>query len=97
MTIWDDRILETIRKRGPTPVGDLDDKDNIRISRSSISRRAGKLSDEGLLVAIGNGVYDITDEGKAYLDGEYDAENHVYLNGNGEENGPAAGEEQGET
>lgn len=94
MTIWDDRILEHIRKEGGTSVGELAKKENVRISRSHVSRRCKKLGEEGLLRPLPNGVYVITDEGKAYLEGEYDAENHIYLkDGANGENGPATGEE----
>lgn len=79
MTIWDDRILELIRDNGPTPVGELSDHDSIRISHSSISRRCQKLAKNRLLNKIGNGVYAITEQGEAYLDEEYDAENDVFL------------------
>nr|WP_256392788.1 winged helix-turn-helix domain-containing protein [Natronoarchaeum rubrum] len=92
MTIWDDRILESVRKDGPKPVGELAEKDSVRISHSSVSRRCQKLAENGLLRPIGNGVYAITDEGEAYLEGEYDAENGVFLNGNGANNGPTASE-----
>ncbi len=34
----------------------------------------------------------MTDEGEAYLDGEYNAEEEAYINGNGENNGPTASE-----
>lgn len=98
MTIWDDRILEHIRENEGGRVGELAEKSNVRISNPHVSRRCRKLSDNGLLRDLGNGVYVITDEGEAYLDGEYDAENHVYLNGDGaDEGGPTAGETQGET
>lgn len=90
MTIWDDRILETLRKEGGKPVGELAEEDGIRISHSSVSRRCKKLAEHGLLTPLGNGVYTITDRGKAYLDEEYDAENEVYLNGNGSRDGPTA-------
>jgi len=97
MTIWDDRILEHIRKEDGGRVGELQQKDNIRVSNTHVSRRCKKLAEHGLLRPLGNGVYVITDEGKAYLDGEYDAENHVYLDDGVEENGgPTAGEEPGE-
>ncbi|WP_440769356.1 PhiH1 repressor [Natronorubrum sp. DTA28] len=90
MTIWDDRILEIIREKGPKPVGKLTERDEIRICQSSVSRRCNKLAENGLLAPLGNGVYTITDRGKAYLDEEYDAENEVFLNGNSSRNGPNA-------
>lgn len=97
MTIWDNLILAYIREEGGTSVGEIAKKDNIRISRPHVSRRCKKLAEEGLLRALPNGVYVITDVGEAYLEGEYDAENHVYLdNGAGESSGPTAGENHGE-
>ncbi|WP_076143267.1 winged helix-turn-helix transcriptional regulator [Natrinema saccharevitans] len=92
MTIWDDRILETLRKEGAKPVGELAEEEGLRISHSSVSRRCKKLAENGLLTPLGNGVYIITDRGEAYLDEEYDAENGVYLNGNGSRDGPTASE-----
>ncbi|NGM71104.1 MarR family transcriptional regulator [Natronolimnobius sp. AArcel1] len=79
MTIWDDRILEIIRAEDAGRVGDLAERDAIRISQSSVSRRCKKLAENSLLRPLGNGVYTISDKGEAYLDGEYDAENDVYL------------------
>ncbi|EMA18600.1 hypothetical protein C443_18929 [Haloarcula argentinensis DSM 12282] len=38
-----------------------------------------KLAEHGLLTHVGNGAYVITEEGEAYLDEEYDAEEGVYL------------------
>lgn len=38
-----------------------------------------KLADHGLLTHVGNGAYVITEEGEAYLDEEYDAEEGVYI------------------
>ncbi len=92
MTIWDDRILEIIRNEDAGRVGDLAERDGIRISQSSVSRRCGKLADHGLLKPLGNGVYTITDRGKAYLDEEYDAENEVYLNGGSSLDAPSTSE-----
>lgn len=72
--MWDDRILEWIEENedGATPKK-LEQSDLIRISRSQISRRCRKLAEHGLLLHIGNGAYIITEEGRAYLQGEYDA------------------------
>ncbi|MFC7239160.1 PhiH1 repressor [Saliphagus sp. GCM10025317] len=90
MTIWDDRILEIIRSEDAGRVGDLAERNSIRISQSSVSRRCKKLAEHGLLTPLGNGVYTITDRGRAYLDEEYDAENEVYLNENSSNDGPTA-------
>ena len=72
MTIWDDRILETIRKDEDQVgrVSELAEEDTIRISRSSVSRRCAKLKEHGLLRKIGDGVYILTERGERYLDGE---------------------------
>ncbi|WP_083866622.1 PhiH1 repressor [Natronococcus occultus] len=92
MTIWDDRILEIIRKEDAGRVGDLAERDAIRISQSSVSRRCKKLAENDLLQPLGNGVYTITGKGEAYLNEEYDAENDIFLNGNGSKDGPTASE-----
>lgn len=91
MTIWDDRILEILRDEGPKPVGELAERDTIRLSQSSVSRRSAKLADHGLVIPLGNGVYQITDEGQAYLNEEYDAESGAYLDAGGE-SGPTVSE-----
>lgn len=91
MTIWDDRILEIICEEGPKPVGDLTNREEVRISQSSVSRRCQKLADHGLLQAIGNGVYTITEQGEAYLNEEYDAENGVFLERNQTQNRQSTG------
>ena len=96
MTIWDDRILEILRDEGPLPVGELSKWGSVRISQSSVSRRCRKLADHGLLHAIGNGVYAITEEGEGYLDEEYDAENGVWMDSS-KVSEPTTGESPGET
>ena len=73
MTIWDDRILETLRSEGPMAVGSIAEKNDIRVSDSTVSRRCSKLVENCLTVHIGNGVYQITEDGVAYLEGELDA------------------------
>jgi DNA-binding IclR family transcriptional regulator len=79
MTIWDDRLLELIRAGEGGRVGLLADCERIRISRSQVSRRCRRLTEKGLLRTLGNGVYLITPEGDAYLQGEYDAEESSYV------------------
>lgn len=74
MSIWDDRILEYIQENEGGSVGEMGDCKLFRISKTHVSRRAKKLSDHGLLRALGNGVYVITDEGERYLSGDLDAE-----------------------
>ncbi|NHX40155.1 MULTISPECIES: PhiH1 repressor [Haloarcula] len=93
MTIWDDRILEIIHEEGNGSPKELESRDEVRISKSSVSRRLKKLADHDLLQPLANGVYVITEEGEAYLNGEYDAGKERYINrGNSadEENGADA-------
>jgi len=78
-TIWDDRILELIRKDGHGSPSDLIEYDEIRVSRQHVSRRLQTLAEHGFLKPLANGVYLISDEGEAYLDGEYDAEKEAYV------------------
>jgi DeoR/GlpR family transcriptional regulator of sugar metabolism len=73
MTIWDDRILEYIRKEGASSAAEMKDVEHFRVSRSTISRRLGVLKDHGMLEHLGNGVYTITELGERYLDEELDA------------------------
>ncbi|MDL0136098.1 hypothetical protein PNQ20_04425 [Halobacterium salinarum] len=47
--------------------------DRVRFSRQHINARCKKLVSYGLLVHLGNGVYDITRTGEQYLAGELDA------------------------
>ena len=72
MTIWDDRILETIRDDQDEmgKVSELAKEDTIRIARSSVSRRCKKLEEHSLLRNIGDGVYVLTERGEGYLQGE---------------------------
>lgn len=80
--MWDDRILEAIAddEDGIESVGDLGDNDYIRVSKSQISERCKKLEENDLLRKVGHGVYMITEEGRAYLNEQYDAERGVYMN-----------------
>lgn len=49
------------------------DSDRVRFSRQHINARCKALVAYGLLVHLGNGVYDITREGEQYLAGKLDA------------------------
>jgi len=79
MTIWDDRILEVIREEGNGSPTELAAREEIHVSKSSVSRRLTKLADHGLLQPLANGVYVLTDEGAAYLNGKYDAEQGRFI------------------
>lgn len=86
MSIWDDRLLEVLVNDGPMSVGALAEHPSIRIQQPAISKRMSKLADHDLVVGLGNGVYQISDAGNAYLHGEYDVEKGSYLNSSGGEN-----------
>ena len=91
MSVWDDRILEWMRENeGHGTPKRLFESGLIRISQTHISRRCRKLADNGLLQRVGNGAYIITDEGKAYLDEEYDAEEKAYIQTGEAENGESS-------
>jgi DNA-binding IclR family transcriptional regulator len=74
MSIWDDRILEYIQENDGGSVGEMADHDLIRISNAHVSRRCKRLAEHGLLRALGNGVYMLTEKGVQYLNEELDAD-----------------------
>ncbi|MFC7226292.1 PhiH1 repressor [Salinirubellus salinus] len=88
--LWDDRILEiaSLDDDGVVSVGDLSNHDLIRTSRSTVSRRCKKLAEHGLFRRVAEGVYVITDEGRGYLEGEYDVDQGIWLDQNQAEDGP---------
>jgi len=90
----DDRILEIAAEDedGIVKVGNLARHEYIHVGRSQVSRRCGKLAEHNLLRNVGDGVYIITDEGQAYLEGEYDANSGQYVHEAGED----SSEEQAE-
>ena len=73
MNQTDDRILEL-----------LDESDliltpavmarNLDYTRNWVSRRVGKLESAGLVEPIDSGYYRISDRGRAYLEGDLDAD-----------------------
>lgn len=71
MTMRDDTILETIYDEGnlsPQAIEDMGITD-----RSYASTRMSTLTRAGLLRRVASGLYGLTDEGRAYLEGEFDA------------------------
>jgi len=76
MTLWDDRILELLRNRKTGTASELIDEEPIRVSRPTVSRRLQKLAEHGLVINLGNGVYQITEKGEGYLDGEVSTYEH---------------------
>jgi Mn-dependent DtxR family transcriptional regulator len=92
MTLVDDRILEYIRENDSGSPTAMKREGPIHYSRQYVDERCRKLAKKGLLEHLGNGVYVITDDGEAYLDGLLDTQNWVYLD---DENGPSAEIENG--
>ncbi|SEW10492.1 helix-turn-helix domain-containing protein [Halobacterium jilantaiense] len=83
----DDRILEIAAEDedGIVKVGNLAKHDYVHVGQSQVSRRCSKLADHELLRNVGDGVYIITDEGRAYLEGEYDASSGQFVRDAGED------------
>ena len=67
----DDTILELVREHGNLTPQAIDDLGGP--SAGHARNRCPKLADYGLLVMISRGLYNITDDGRAYLDEELDA------------------------
>lgn len=71
MTLADDEILEYLESQGagtPKAIADAIDRNN-----DYIGVRCRKLASSGLVERPSRGFYVITEEGRAYLDGEFDA------------------------
>lgn len=74
MSRADDRILEHLSEEGPDAPKSMAESGRVRFSRQHVNQRCKTLVSHGLLVHLGNGVYDITREGEQYLGGELDAQ-----------------------
>lgn len=71
MNITDERILEVLREDGqltPSAIADRIDK-----HQKWVNKRCRMLQDYGLVQTIARGLYQITEEGEAYLEGDLDA------------------------
>lgn len=75
MVLLDERILELFVESGEEFMSPTEIAEHRRIPYSSqyVGQRCRKLAEHGLLLSVGNGIYSITDDGRAYLDGEYNA------------------------
>ncbi len=75
MVLLDDRILELLEEEENEYMApsDIAEDDRIHYSSNHVGRRCKKLAEHGLLLSVGRGVYTITDDGRAYLRGEYNA------------------------
>lgn len=74
MTLVDDRVLEYLSEHDSGSPEEMRKRGPIHYSRQYIGRRCKKLAEEGLLKHLGNGIYVITDDGEAYLDGRLDTQ-----------------------
>jgi hypothetical protein len=74
MTRADGRVLEFLSEEGPHPPSKMTDDDRVRFGAEYVGRRLRDyLVPYGLARNLGNGVYQITEDGEAYLEGELDA------------------------
>ena len=69
----DDRILEFLFEGGPSTPTKMHNDGRVRYSRTHINQRLKALAEHMFVINLGNGVYQITDRGKEYLNGELDA------------------------
>ena len=79
MTSLDDRILEFLHENKPTTPTKMTSKVSLPYSRQHVDRRCKKLAEKGLVESLGNGVYMITDDGEAYLDGRLNTETWEFI------------------
>ena len=73
MTIADERVLEFLAEEGPHSPSRIAEDERVHFTAEYVGRRCRKLAEYGLTRNIGNGVYQITEDGKQYLAGELDA------------------------
>jgi Mn-dependent DtxR family transcriptional regulator len=75
MVLLDERILELLQEDedGFMRPSEIADDSRIPYSPQYVGERCQKLASNGLLQEVSNAVYRITEEGRAYLEGEYDA------------------------
>lgn len=78
MAYADERVLEYLRENGNSQPSEIASGlselgDDMGFNPKYIGRRCRKLDRFGLVDRTGRGVYQLTDTGDAYLDGEYDA------------------------
>lgn len=73
MSATDDRILEYLETEGRASPAILLDDGRIEGSRQHLNTRLRILKETPLVAQVGPGMYEITDTGKAYLTGDFDA------------------------
>lgn len=79
MALVDDRVLEYLNENDSGTPTKMKKEGPINYSRAYIDRRCKRLTEEGLIDHLGNGVYVITDDGEAYLDGRLDTQEWRYI------------------
>ena len=79
MTAVDDRILEYLSENESGSPTKMKREGPIRYSRQQVHRRCKKLAENSLINDLGNGVYMITEDGEAYLEGRLDTEDWEYI------------------
>ena len=79
MSAADDRILEYLSENESGSPTKMKREGPIRYSRVQVHRRCKILAEKGLINDLGNGVYMITEDGEAYLEGHLDTEDWRYI------------------
>lgn len=67
----DPYVLEYLAEEGPTSPKALSDE--LPFSRGYLNTRCQDLADHGMVMNIGNGMYQIKERGKEWLNGDFDA------------------------
>jgi hypothetical protein len=88
MTLVDDRVLEFLDENESGTPTKMKEEGPINYSRPYINRRCKKLAEKGLIKNLGNGVYVLSDTGKAYLDGRLDTQNWTRVDEDGKAETP---------
>ena len=79
MTAVDDRIMEYLSEHGSGSPTKMKREGPIRYSRQQVHRRCKTLAEKDIINHLGNGVYVITEDGEAYLEGRLDTEDWQYI------------------
>ncbi|ELZ43369.1 phage PhiH1 repressor protein [Halorubrum coriense DSM 10284] len=85
MALVDDRVLEYLSEHESGSPAEMKREGPINYSRQYIDKRCKRLTEEGLTKHFGNGIYVITDDGEAYLDGRLDTQEWRYIDHDADE------------
>lgn len=72
MSLVDDRVLEYLREHGTGSPKRMQEEGRIRYTPEYVAERCRTLAAYGLVRPLGNGVYELTDDGERYLAGDLD-------------------------